>query len=127
MAFDRKIHCDLSAIGCVESVKEKKVIAELTKGGSVRNRVVVEDKPIDVLKEEMKVFVPSEYTLENLLAAGVPLDRINTRGLIHSNDKATIEEQLNEVTMSAFDKLYRLDAENAANAAVVENNDSKTE
>lgn len=123
MSFTKKpISVDLGARGCAESIIEKKVVTEL-KDGRVRNKVIVERTPIEVLKEEMKVFKPTEYTLENLLKAGVPLDRIDTTNLIHSDDKSTIEESLTSVVGDAWQKLQYIDWQNAA---AKENNDVKT-
>lgn len=121
MSFTKKpIHVNLAVPGNCEGIIEKKVVTEM-KDGRVRNKVVVERKSLDELKEEMSVFVPQDYTLENLLKAGVPLDRVNTSNLIHTNDKAEIEEQLSSIAGDAWDKLQIIDWQKSQ-----ENNEVKT-
>ena len=121
MSFTKKPICvDLGARGCAETIIEKKVVTE-KKDGRVRNKVVVQKTPIKDLVEEMKVFNPEDYTLENLLKAGVPLDRVNCSNLIHTNDKAEIEEQLSTLAGDAWEKLQYIDWQKTQ-----ENNEVKT-
>lgn len=111
----------LMSFGAIGAVEMKSVVPEMDKYGAVRQRVVVEKVPLEKINEDMSAVRCEDYTLENLLKAGVPLDRINTQNLIHSNDKSKIAEKLESLTSDAWIKLQQADWQ-----SVMENNTSKS-
>lgn len=125
MSFTKKpIRVRLDGAATTLGYRDKKICAEV-KDGAVRSKVVACEVPIDEVVEEMKVFVPSDYTLENLLKAGVPLDRVNVANLIHSDDKSAIEEQLSSVADDAWYNLQVIDWKSST--PTVETNEVKSD
>lgn len=81
--------------------------AEKLEDGNVINRVSLQDVSLAETDERLKVISPEDYTLENLMKAGVPLDQINLSGFMSPTDKAVISEIQDTNALNAFAELQK--------------------
>lgn len=67
-------------------------VSELDELGNLKTKVVYED--VDVSSEDYVKDLPKleEYTLSNLIAAGVPLEEMNVDGLLASSTSAVLDK-----------------------------------
>lgn len=88
--------------------------AEKLEDGNVVNRFSIEEVGLDEVDARLQVVSPEDYTLENLLKAGVPLDQVNLNGIMDVSDAATKAEQAEQASLSAFDTLIGEEAKAAS-------------
>lgn len=78
---------------------------EIRDDGTLFKRVAVEEVSLADLDDRLSVITPDEYTLENLIKAGVSLEQVNLNGFMAPTDKATIADMQEQSSMKAFDTL----------------------
>lgn len=98
-------HFGLSHPTGVGSSLEVVTSAEQLEDGNVINRVSLQDVSLAEVDDRLSVINPDEYTLENLMKAGVSLDQINLSSFVAPTDKATIAERAEKISLNAFDNL----------------------
>lgn len=79
--------------------------AEKLEDGNVVNRFSIQEVGLDEVDARLQVVSPEDYTLENLLKAGVPLDQVNLNGFMDVSDAATKAEQAEQMSLNAFNTL----------------------
>lgn len=95
---------------CADSTKviepSAQTIAEQDENGTPVNRVVY--LPVDYTSKEVEKSLPDakDYTLENLLSAGVPLEQVAVSSLLNPTDFATnqryAENMINSINIPSI-------------------------
>lgn len=78
---------------------------EIRDDGTLFKRVSVEEVSLADLDDKLSVITPDEYTLENLIKAGVSLEQVNLNGFMAPSDKATVADMQEQASLKAFDAL----------------------
>lgn len=102
----RKVkHFGLSKPHGVGVAVEAVTSQEILEDGTIRNRVSVQEIPLDEVDEKLQVITPDDYKLENLMKAGVPLDQINLSGFMAPTDKAVVADIADANALRAYTSL----------------------
>lgn len=87
------------------SLTEKVVTSTEKRGDSVIKRVTVQETDLKDIAEKLSVISTEDYTLENLMKAGVAMDKINLNGYMDIADKGVIVDKMENASVDAFDQL----------------------
>lgn len=103
--------CVLSQPQCKVIVPVEKIVSEVIDGVSVDRAVIV---PVDIASKQAELSLPkaSEYTLENLIKAGVDLKTLNPMDFFRSNDPFDVDRANDAEAVKLFKELQ--DAEKTA-------------
>lgn len=107
-------------------IDQRVTTEEKTDRGTVLIRSRLEKVPVEEISAKLAEITPSEYRLQNLIKAGVDLQRVNVNGLLDSTDPIEVDAQNEVVVDSTFEKLldheYSVSEKKKASVKV-ENND----
>lgn len=117
----------LSRPSGVATTLETVTTDEVRDDGNVFKRVSVQEVPVSEVDAKLGVISPDEYTLENLMKAGVSLDQVNLNGFMAPTDKAVIADIADENSTKAFDVLLDEEYKAAAKKTKVNNVENNVE
>lgn len=98
-----KCKCD-SSVEPIYHIEETVVDEEYSNGRTIK-RCVFKKSLDSAYENAKKVPTYKEYTLENLIAAGVGLDPINVSNMLTPTDRATLDIVGQNISTEAFDRL----------------------